>query len=176
AVSRATTAEQTYAYRQAFIRDVADQVKLQSVRRKTHTAVGKSIEALYADRLDEFIDLLAYHYERGDEPERALPWLMRAADRAKSLFANEEALGLYASALERATDGDGPFDAGTVLERRGDVQTLMGRYDEALASFAASRERGTAAPARIARLERLSGVALAKKGEYDRARASYQPG
>ncbi|HEV2251511.1 MAG TPA: adenylate/guanylate cyclase domain-containing protein [Candidatus Limnocylindria bacterium] len=175
-VARATTPELTYAFRQALIRDVAYQVQLMSVRRRTHTAVGRAIETLFSDRLDEFIDLLAYHYERGDEPVRALPWLMRAADRAKSLFANEEALGLYASALERAADGDGPYDAGTVLERRGDVQTLMGRYDDALASLAASRERGTPAPARIARLERLSGVALAKKGEYDQARASYQRG
>ncbi|HEY8807122.1 MAG TPA: adenylate/guanylate cyclase domain-containing protein [Candidatus Limnocylindria bacterium] len=175
-VPRATKPELTYAFRQALIRDVAYQVQLLSVRRTTHTAVGAAIEELYADRLDEFIDLLAYHYERGDDPQRALPWLMRAADRAKSLFANEEALALYASALDRAIDGDGPFDAGTVLERRGDVQTLMGRYDDALASFTAARERGTPAPVRIARLERLSGVALAKKGSYDEARASYARG
>ncbi len=174
--SRATRPELTYSFRQALIRDVAYQVQLLSVRRRTHTAVGEAIATLFADRLDEFVDLLAYHFERGDDPQRALEWLMRAGDRAKSLFANEEALALYASALGHASDGDGPLDAGTVLERRGDVQTLMGRYDDALTSFAEARERGTAAPARIARLERLSGMALAKKGEYDQARESYERG
>jgi adenylate cyclase len=174
--SREARPELTYTFRQALIRDVAYQVQLQSVRRRTHTAVGEAIATLFADRLDEFIDLLAYHYERGDDPQRALEWLMRAGDRAKGLFANEEALSLYASALERAADGDGPLDAGTVFERRGDVQTLMGRYDDALESFADARERGTPAPGRIARLERLSGMALAKKGEYDEARESYERG
>jgi len=175
-VTRATTPELTYAFRQALIRDVAYQVQLQSVRRKTHAAVAATIESLFADRLDEFVDLLAYHYERGDDPARALEWLVRAGDRAKGLFANEEALAHYAAALERASDGDGPFSASTVLERRGDVQTLMGRYDDALASFDAARARGTSAPARIARLDRLSGIALAKKGSYDAARASYARG
>ncbi len=174
--SRATRPELTYTFRQALIRDVAYQVQLQSVRRRTHTAVGEAIATLFADRLDEFIDLLAYHFERGDDPVRALEWLVRAGDRAKGLFANDEALALYASALERAADGDGPLDGGTVLERRGEVQALMGRYDEALKSFTDARERGTPAPGRIARLERLSGMVLAKKGEYDQAREHYERG
>src|SRR5439155_26837099 len=67
-VARATTPELTYAFRQALIRDVAYQVQLLVVRKRTHAAVGRAIELLFADRLDEFIDLLAYHYERGDEP------------------------------------------------------------------------------------------------------------
>ena len=174
--SRETQPELTYSFRQALIRDVAYQVQLLSVRRRTHTAVGEAIATLFADRLDEFIDLLAYHFERGDDPQRALEWLVRAGDRAKGLFANEEALALYASALERAADGDGALDAGTVLERRGDVQTLMGRYDDALKSFTDARERGTPDPGRIARLERLAGMALAKKGAYDEARESFERG
>jgi adenylate cyclase len=175
-VTRATTPELTYAFRQALIRDVAYQVQLQSVRRKTHTAVAAAIESLFADRLDEFIDLLAFHYERGDDPAQALLWLMRAADRAKSLFANEEALALYASALERATDGDGLFDAGTVLERRGDVQALIGRYDDALASFATAVERGTVDPVRLARLDRKAGGVHMRKGDSDEAEAAFARG
>ena len=173
-VPRATTPELTYAFRQALIRDVAYQVQLQSVRRRTHTAVGAAIESLFADRLDEFIDLLAYHYQRGDDLERALIWLMRAADRAKSLFANDEALALYASALERSSDGDGPLAAATVLERRGDVQTLIGRYDEAVTSFGAAAERGGGLIAtRQAALLRKTGIAQGLKGTYDDAQTSF---
>lgn len=173
-VPRATRPELTYAFRQALIRDVAYQTQLLSVRRKTHTAVGAAIEALFADRLDEFIDLLAYHYQRGDDVQRALVWLMRAADRAKSLFANEEALALYASALERAADGDGPSDAATVLERRGEVLTLMGRYDEAVTSFGAAAERGGGlTAARQAALLRKTGMAQNLKGTYDDAETSF---
>ena len=173
---RATTPELTYAFRQALIRDVAYQVQLLSVRRRTHASVGRAIEALYGDRLDEFVDLLAFHYERGDDPERALLWLMRAGDRARSLFANEEALTLYAAALERAADGDGERAASTVLERRGDVQTLMGRYDEAIKSFAEARDRGSTDPARLARLDRKTGGAFMRTGDNESAEAAFVRG
>ena len=172
-VTRATTPELTYAFRQALIRDVAYQVQLQSVRRKTHAAVGKALETLYADRLDEFIDLLAYHYERSDEPAKALEWLTRAGDRAKGLYANTEALAMYASALALAPDGSGPRDAGVIHERIADVQLLMGRYDEAIASYAAGETHGGAPdPARRAALLRKSGNALAMKGDYLAARST----
>jgi len=173
-VPRATTPELTYAFRQALIRDVAYQVQLLSVRRKTHTAVGAAIETLFADRLDEFVDLLAYHYERGDEPKRALDWLMRAGDRAKGLFANIEALTMYGSALALAPDGSGPRDAGVIHERIGDVQLLQGRYDEAIASYTSAAARGGEPPdARRSALLRKGGNAMAMKGDYSGAFATF---
>ncbi len=171
-VARAMTPELTYAFRQALIRDVAYQVQLVSVRRKTHAAVGRAIESLFGDRLDEFIDLLAYHYERGDDPTKALEWLMRAGDRAKGLFANVEALTAYGTALALATDGSGARDAGAIHERIGDVQLLMGRYDEAIASYGSGDTRGGATAPRRAALLRKSGNALAMKGDYAAARAT----
>jgi class 3 adenylate cyclase/tetratricopeptide (TPR) repeat protein len=164
---RNTTPELTYAFRQALIRDVAYQVQLQSVRRKTHTAVAATIEALFADRLEEFVDLLAYHYERGDDPTRALEWLVRAGDRAKGLFANTEALAMYGSALALAPDGSGPHDAGVIHERIGDVQLLVGRYDDAIASYTSGGTRGgEPTAARRAALLRKGGNAMAMKGDY----------
>jgi class 3 adenylate cyclase/predicted ATPase len=174
-VTRATTPELTYAFRQALVRDVAYQVQLQSVRRKTHTAVGWAIESLFAERLDEFIDLLAFHYERGDDPKRALEWVMRAGDRAKGLFANTEALAMYGSALALAADGSGPRDAGVIHERIGDVQLLMGRYDDAIASYTqGAAHGGEATGARRAVLARKSGNAIAMKGDYAGAHAIYE--
>ncbi len=172
---RATTPELTYAFRQALIREVAYQVQLQSVRRKTHTAVAATFEALFADRLDEFIDLLAFHYERGDDPARALEWLLRAGDRAKGLFANTEALTTYTSALALAADGNGPRDAGAIHERIGDVQLLVGRFDEAIASYTAGEAHsGEPTAARRAGLLRKGGNAMAMKGDYAGAFATLE--
>jgi class 3 adenylate cyclase/tetratricopeptide (TPR) repeat protein len=175
---RAIHPELTYGFRQALTQEVAYRTQLQAVRRATHGAIAVAIETLFSERLDEFIDVLAYHYDRSDDQHSALRWLVRAADRAKSLFANDEALSLYAGALRRAADGDGDgsLDAGRILERVGEVQALVGRYDEALASFTAARDRGSAAPPRLARLERRAGAALAKQGAYDEARARFEHG
>ncbi|HEU5317184.1 MAG TPA: adenylate/guanylate cyclase domain-containing protein, partial [Chloroflexota bacterium] len=99
--------EPTYAFRHALIQEVAYQQLLQSQRRGMHRAVGEAIERLYDERLDEWVDRLAYHYGRSDDDAKALFWLVRAADRARALFANESALALYGEALQRATDGEG---------------------------------------------------------------------
>jgi len=146
-------------------------------RRVAHGAVGAAIEELYPERPDEFTDALAFHYDRSDNDEKALLWLVRAADRAKSLFANEEALRLYASALPRARDGEGPLDAGSILERVGDVQSLSGRYDDSIASYGTAATRApAAAPATAARLHRKTGSALALKGASAAAFAEYERG
>jgi class 3 adenylate cyclase/tetratricopeptide (TPR) repeat protein len=168
--TRSTEPELTYAFRQALIQEVAYQTQLLSERRATHGRVAAAMETLYATRLDELVDLLAYHYARSDDDAQALRWLVRAADRAKALFANGEALALYAAALERAPDGEGPLQAGSILERIGDVRALIGRYDEAIAAFRAGHERsGATSPSAQARTHRKVGTALRMKGDYDAA-------
>src|SRR5258708_24798738 len=80
--ARASVPELTYGFRQVLIRDVAYQTQLQSVRRTLHRAVGEAYEALFTDRLDDFVDVLAFHYDRSDEPAQALYWLPRPAPPA----------------------------------------------------------------------------------------------
>src|SRR4029079_4773227 len=147
------------------IQEVAYETQLLSDRRRLHTRVGQAIESLYADRLQQFIDLLAYDFERGEDDERAVHWLVRAADRAKGLFANGEALTLYRAALTRMHDTD-PIQAAAILERIGDVLLLTGRYDDALASFDAARQRSADAPVLSARMWRKASAAFLFKSDY----------
>jgi len=173
-VPRPVLGEPIYLFRHALIQEVAYQTQLQSQRRASHGAIGEAIETLYADRLDEFVSELAFHYGHSDNDPKALHWLVRAGDRAKALFANQEALALYAAALERAQDGAEPQQAGSLLERMGDIQSLIGRYDEAIASFRAALVRlGNPSPLTHARLERKVGTALRIKGEYADASAVF---
>lgn len=167
----------SFAFRHALVQEVVYGTQLMAQRRVAHGAVGMAIEELYPDRTDEFTDALAFHYDRSDNDERALLWLVRAGDRAKSLFANEEALKLYTAALRRSPDGVEALEAGSILERIGDVQTLSGRYDDAIASFeTAARRAGSPGPATTARLHRKIGSALALKGASAAAFAEYDRG
>ena len=167
----------SYAFRHALVQEVIYSTQLMAQRRLAHGSVGAAIEELYPERPDEFTDALAFHYDRSDNDEKALLWLVRAGDRAKSLFANEEALKLYTSALRRARDGEGPLDAGSILERVGDVQSLSGRYDDAITSFGDAATRAASArPATVARLHRKIGSALSLKGAYAAAFAEYERG
>jgi adenylate cyclase len=170
---RPAQGESIYVFRHALIQEVAYQTQLQAHRRTTHGAIGEAIEIIFGDRIDEFVNELAFHYRYSDNDPKALYWLVRAGDRAKALFANQEALTLYSAALERAENGEGPLQAGSILERSGDIQSLIGRYDEAIASFHTALDR-ISNPAAVtrARIERKVGTALRIKGEYAQAAAT----
>src|SRR5207244_12479798 len=57
----------THAFRHALIQEVAYLKQLLSQRRGLHVRAADAIRDLFADRADEYIDIIAYHYERGDD-------------------------------------------------------------------------------------------------------------
>jgi class 3 adenylate cyclase/tetratricopeptide (TPR) repeat protein len=89
-----------YMFRHALIQDAAYESLLGPRRRALHGAIGRALEELYADRLDEQAAILAYHYARGDEPERAIGCASTAGDRAARVCANAEAATHYRQALD----------------------------------------------------------------------------
>jgi tetratricopeptide (TPR) repeat protein len=116
------------------------------------------------------VDVLAYHWDLDDDNAKALLWLVRAADRAKRLFANDEAVRLYRSALRRAADVEAGLGAATILERIGEIQTLTGQYDDALETFAQAAEKlGDGHQVALARVRRWSALVLERKGAYEKA-------
>jgi class 3 adenylate cyclase/tetratricopeptide (TPR) repeat protein len=91
--------ELEYIFRHAIIRDVAYQSILERRRKELHRAIGHAIEELYADRLAEHYEILAYHYSHSDDRAKAVEYLTQAGDKAAAAYANDDAFGFY----ERAT-------------------------------------------------------------------------
>ncbi|HET8567544.1 MAG TPA: adenylate/guanylate cyclase domain-containing protein [Candidatus Limnocylindria bacterium] len=171
-VVRTVRPELTYAFRQALIREVAYQTQLLANRRTAHRAVGIAIEELFRERIDEFTGLLAYHYDRSDDDAKALQWLVRAGDRARALYANDEALTSYRAALRRAKDGGGPLDAPALLERIGDIQRLVGDLDASLGTLRDALGRVAPTGTDAARLLRKTGAVHVLKGQREEALAA----
>jgi tetratricopeptide (TPR) repeat protein len=92
--------ELAYMFKHALTRDVAYNSLLEQRRRELHRLIGQAIEVLYADRLAEQYEVLAYHFARGEEWAKALDYLCKAAEKAAQAFANREAVALYDQALE----------------------------------------------------------------------------
>ena len=55
---------------------------------------------IYSERLEEFYEMLAYHYYEGEDWKKALGYLSKAGDKFAAAFANQEALDYYAQAQE----------------------------------------------------------------------------
>jgi len=110
--------------------------------------VAQTIEQLFSDRLEEFFGLLAYHYARAEEWERAQVYLFKAGDQAVRVAADAEALAYYhqaSSAYARAFgDRWDPLQRaglerkmGEAMFRRGEHQQALGYLQRALAHLRA---------------------------------------
>jgi class 3 adenylate cyclase/tetratricopeptide (TPR) repeat protein len=79
--------ELEYMFKHALTQEVALSTLLADRRKSLHRAVAAAIEQLYADRLMEQHEALAYHYFEGEEWEKACSYAERVAQRAQSLYA-----------------------------------------------------------------------------------------
>ena len=59
-------------FKHALTQDVAYNSLLVQRRQELHRLIGLAIEELYADRLAEQYEVLAYHFARGEEWAKAL--------------------------------------------------------------------------------------------------------
>jgi len=100
-------------------------------RRRLHRRVAAVIEDLRPGDLEA----LAYHYGEAGDEERALAYILRAADRAHKVYANEEAIRLYSEALDLMPDeAPGRF---AVLAARNQVYGVAARREAQSADVAA---------------------------------------
>src|SRR2546429_268716 len=125
--------EVTHAFRHALIQEVAYLKQLLSQRRRLHVRVGDAINDRFAERADEYIDIIAYHYARGDDDAKASAALLRAGHRAQRLYAIDEALAYFRDALERS--GRDQAAVARACEGIADVQGFAGNYAEAEAGY-----------------------------------------
>jgi class 3 adenylate cyclase/tetratricopeptide (TPR) repeat protein len=150
------SAERTFVFTHALTREVAYDGKLQARRRELHGRAGVALERAQASRF-EHCELLAYHYSRSAEPQRAIPYLVTAGDRARDRYANEEAIATYRRALELIEEFDGGLRAGiygATCESLGSILDRLRRFDAAVGIY----RRGLAVardPSQRARLRAL---------------------
>jgi adenylate cyclase len=117
-------------FHHALVQDAAYSRLLRRRRRELHLRVAQAAQTLYGSG-DHVIDLLARHLYLGGSPD-AVDYLLRAADRSKKLFANEEALlhfGRAAELARRAPELGSQLPE--ILLELADLNELVGDYDAA---------------------------------------------
>ncbi len=125
----------TLMFHHALIGDVAYSRLLRRRRRELHLRTAEVAEELYGTS-DESIELLARHLYLGGAGERAIDYLVRAATRAARLFANDESIIHLRRAEELAgKETDAPDRLLDIRLRLGDLQELVGAYEDAEATY-----------------------------------------
>jgi class 3 adenylate cyclase/predicted ATPase len=108
--------ELEYTFRHVLLHEAALATLTPSATRRLYRDVGAATEELVADSLDEHLEKLAFYFYRSDDERKALDYLERAADKAVSLDAREQARDLLARGLKVA-DRLGDDEAKTRLSR-----------------------------------------------------------
>jgi len=91
--------ELEYIFKHALIQEVAYNSLLLKRRKAIHERIGHAIEELYPDRLEEFYEMLAYHYTKSDNQEKAYHYLKLSGNKAMKGCSNQEALLFYKDAI-----------------------------------------------------------------------------
>ncbi|MCW5857424.1 MAG: AAA family ATPase [Caldilineales bacterium] len=127
-----------YAFTHHKIQEVLYAELPQQRRRRIHGRVGEGMEHVYATQAEALAGELAFHFEqgRGHDPAltaKALRYLWLAGDRARTLYASQEAIDYYQRALAIAQGvGDDEAAAHTLLR--------LGQTHHSVFAFEAARQ------------------------------------
>jgi tetratricopeptide (TPR) repeat protein len=153
-----TYPELTYLFQHALIQDAAYSSLTKHSRRQLHRIVGEALEQNYPGQLEELAGLLAHHFARAGERDKAIEYSRRAARRAVATFAYAEAVHHLQTALSLVETEEFVGTRLALLEELGDVRRLLREgvqaiaiYQEALAIFQEIQEDGTLAAIRLHR-------------------------
>ena len=91
--------ELEYLFKHALVQETAYESILLQKRRAYHLKVADSFEKVFGKRLHEFYGILAYHYSKGEDLDRAKFYMEKAGEEALKSSASREALIYYREAM-----------------------------------------------------------------------------
>src|SRR4029079_4126476 len=100
-----------YRFRHALIQETAYRTLLAEQRKRLHRRAAEWLEEGDAEREHELLGLLAHHWLRAEDEQKAADYLLRAGDKARPEYALDEAIEHYRDLLP-------------LLERRGERQEI----------------------------------------------------
>jgi tetratricopeptide (TPR) repeat protein len=163
-----------YIFKHILTQEVAYGSLLHTHRRNLHGQVARYYERVHSeDGLDEYYDLLAYHFGRSTYGDKALEYAIRAGDRAKAAYANDAAIRHYLAALQLVEEL-GQADVlrqADVLFNLAEVYVHIGCYKEAIEGYQRAMsvaDEGWSPGQRARTLHRI-GRAYEWQGQYNEA-------
>ena len=175
-IKQPQVSSESYAFRHILTQEAIYHSSLRHQRPKLHRIVAESIEALYTDSRNQYVALLAHHYDFAREREKALLYTLKAGELAQQRFANRESIEYYSRALQLSQHfSDTEEERWRAAIGMGDVQQHVGEYEEAIAFYqAALDEHFNVAPENQSEVMLKTGRVWDKRGVLEKAEYWYQ--
>jgi ABC-type oligopeptide transport system substrate-binding subunit len=144
---------QEYLFKHALLREVTYESVLKRVRRIYHGLVADWLLEQAGERAGEYISLIADHLELAGRTAEAVEYLLQAGDRARGLYAHQEAVNYYQRALRFLKEDEAYEQAARTLMKLGlayhnafQFQQSRQAYDEGRALLQRAAEAVPAIP------------------------------
>lgn len=161
-----------YMFKHILVSDTIYSTLLKRERQELHGRVAEAIEKLYAERLEEQVDVLARHYFWSDYLDRALYYLIRAGQKSMRDFNTGQSKKYFEDALSILPQAEHTNEQALQVHMGlGDALTLAGDYAQARSAFEeAARTLTLDKTARVevaCNIQRKIGTTYEAQGEYD---------
>jgi predicted ATPase len=159
--------ELTYLFKHIVTQEVAYESLPYATRAVLHNQIALYIEKLFAAELDQYVNVLAFHFDRSDNWPKRREYLLRAGEVAQADYANGAAIDYYQRVLPLMAE----HDKTEVLRKLGQVLELTGKWTEAQTMYMQAFDLATQLndqPA-VARSEVSLGELMRKQGKFDEA-------
>ncbi len=133
--------ESLYSFSHPLLNRVVYQDISEVKKEKLHLLVAENIIELYEGSINEYYSNISYHYEKGGRTELAVEYYLKAGEEAESVFAHEDAIKMYEKALDLVNEES--EKRVPILEKLGQVNMTIGKYEESLQYFEKVLSDGT---------------------------------
>ncbi|MGC9060695.1 MAG: tetratricopeptide repeat protein [Thermoplasmata archaeon] len=140
-IKESETAPETYMFEHIQVRTAVYESLSKSRLRLMHKKVGEIIEEMHQGKsTDEIIFVLARHFTLGKVQDKALEYNIKAGEKARKLYAFQEALSYYNTALQIMEEDETESIEKSrkfiqLLQTTGELCILLGKWDDAIRTF-----------------------------------------
>lgn len=170
-----------YSFTHSLFQEVAYQSLLKETRVELHEHIGETIEKTHKDNLIAYYEVIAHHYYKSKNQNKALSYLVLSGKKSERIYAGKEALDYYTQALSilEKLPGKDIEDKIELLSDRGNVRKqFFGDYKGALVDYEKAMKLSQDIKARGREAKSLSniGSVFRETGEYEKALLYYGKG
>jgi class 3 adenylate cyclase/tetratricopeptide (TPR) repeat protein len=127
-----------YDFKHPLVQEVAYDGLLKKKRKKFHRKIGECIEEIFKDKIEDYYEILAYHYFNAEVFEKSYDYYKNAGDKAKELYQNDVAIECYTKAIEihkRIFPDNEKEKIAELYEKRGDVKEFKTEYYDSIRDY-----------------------------------------
>ena len=153
----------TFRFRHQLLRDAAYEGLPYARRRQLHGQFAEALERRAAGAPQAEAAQLSLHYFNAQRYATASHYARIAGERAAAVYANAEAAGFLATALDAAKQaGQSAADVSRLAEALGDIRYRLGDFRAADHAFAGARKSISGDPVALARLCEKTALVVAR--------------